>query len=52
MSLISEINRTETNKNKTKTVANNIDNKLVELGGEQAESLADIPNKIEVTWTG
>lgn len=48
MSLISEINRTETNKNKTKTVANNIDNKLVELGGEQVESLADIPNKIEV----
>lgn len=48
MSLITEINRTETEKNKTKQVAVNIDNKLVELGGERAESLADIPNKIEV----
>lgn len=34
MSLASEINRTETEKNKTKKVATNIDNKLVELGGE------------------
>lgn len=47
MSLIQEINRTETNKNKTKQVAINIDNKLVELGGEQAVNLADVPNKIE-----
>ena len=46
MSLASEINRTETEKNKTKKVATNIDNKLVELGGEQAINLADVPNKI------
>lgn len=48
MSLIQEINRTGTETNKTKQVATQIDNKLIELGGEQAESLADIPNKIEV----
>lgn len=48
MSLISEINRTETEKNKTKTVATNIDNKLVELGGEQATDLSDVPNKMGV----
>ena len=48
MSLIQEINRTETEKNKTKQVATNIDNKLVELGGEQAINLADVPNKMEV----
>ena len=47
MSLIQEINRTETNKNKTKTVATNIDTKLVELGGEQATDLAEVPNKID-----
>ena len=47
MSLITEINRTETNKNKTKQVAINIDNKLVELGGEQAIDLSDVPNKIQ-----
>lgn len=46
MSLIQEINRTETNKNKTKQVATNIDNKLVELGGEQATDLSDVPNKM------
>ena len=46
MSLISEINRTETEKNKTKQVAINIDNKLVELGGEQAIDLADVANKM------
>ena len=48
MSLITEINRTETEKNKVKKVATNIDNKLVELGGEQATDLADVPNKMEV----
>ena len=48
MSLIQEINRTETNKNKTKQVATNIDNKLIELGGEQATDLTDVPNKMEV----
>ena len=49
MSLIQEINRTETEKNKTKQVATNIDNKLVELGGERATDLADVPNKIDET---
>ena len=48
MDLKNTINNTNTAKEKTKTVATNIDNKLVELGGERAESLADIPNKIEV----
>ena len=48
MSLRDTINNTNTQKENIKTVAINIDNKLVELGGEQAESLADIPNKIEV----
>lgn len=47
MSLIMEINRIDTNKNKIKTVANNIDNKLVELGGEQAMNLASVPNKLK-----
>lgn len=46
MSLKDEINRTETEKNKTKTVATNIDNKLVELGGQRAIDLSDVPNKI------
>ena len=46
MSLTQEINRTETEKNKTKQVATNINNKLVELGGEQAANLNDVPNKI------
>ena len=49
MNLKQEINRTETEKNKTKKVATNIDNKLVELGGEQAIDLSDVPNKIEKT---
>ena len=48
MDLKNTINITNTNKENVKTVAINIDNKLVELGGEKAESLADIPNKIEV----
>lgn len=47
MSLIQEINRTNTAKEKTKTVATNIDSKLVELGGEQAIDLSDVPNKID-----
>ena len=47
MSLISEINRTNTSKEKAKTVAVKIDNKLVELGGEQAINLADVPNKMQ-----
>lgn len=48
MSLRDNIDNTNTQKDNLKTVATQIDNKLVELGGEQAESLADIPNKIEV----
>lgn len=52
MSLTSEINRTETEKNKTKTVAVNIDNKLVELGGEQAINLAEVPSKIDRALSG
>ena len=46
MSLVTEINRTEREKNKTKKVATQIDNKLVELGGEQATNLSDVPKKI------
>lgn len=52
MSLIQEINRTETEKNKTKQVATNIDNKLVELGGEQATNLSDVANKMGAMVTG
>lgn len=48
MSLTDTINNTNTQKENLKTVATKIDNKLVELGGEQAINLADIPNKIEV----
>lgn len=47
MSLIQEINRTGTETNKTKQVATNIDNKLVELGGERATDLADVVNKMD-----
>lgn len=47
MSLKDEINNTNTQKENIKTVANKIDNKLVELGGEQAINLADVPNKIK-----
>lgn len=49
MPLKSTINNTNTQKENIKTVANNIDNKLVELGGEQIINLADVPNKIEKT---
>lgn len=47
MSLVTEINRTGTETNKTKQVATNIDNKLVELGGERATDLADVVNKMD-----
>ena len=47
MSLITEINRTETEKEKVKKVATQIDNKLVALGGQQATDLADVPNKMQ-----
>lgn len=49
MSLTDTINNTNTEKKNLKTVANNIDSKLVELGGERATDLADVPNKIEKT---
>ena len=45
--LKSTIDNTNTQKENIKTVATNIDNKLVELGGERATDLADVPNKIE-----
>lgn len=47
MSLISAINNTNIQKENLKIVAVNIDNKLVELGGEQATNLSDVPNKID-----
>lgn len=47
MSLTDTINNTNTQKENVKTVATNIDNKLVELGGERATNLADVVNKIE-----
>lgn len=46
MDLKSTINNTNTQKENVKKVAINIDNKLVELGGEQATSLADVVNKM------
>lgn len=46
MDLKNTINNTNTQKENIKTVANNIDNKLVELGGEQAINLADVVNKM------
>lgn len=46
LNLKSEIDRLNNNKEKTKRAATNIDNKLVELGGERATDLADVPNKI------
>lgn len=46
MDLKSTINNTNTQKENIKTVANNIDNKLVELGGERATDLADVVNKM------
>lgn len=47
MSLKDTINNTNTQKENIKTVANKIDNKLVELGGERATNLADVVNKID-----
>lgn len=47
MSLKDAINNTNTQKENIKTVANNIDNKLVELGGEKATDLSDVANKME-----
>ena len=47
MSLKDTINNTNKQKENAKTVATQIDNKLVELGGEQAENLSDVANKME-----
>lgn len=47
MDLKNAINNTNAQKENIKTVANNIDNKLIELGGEKAENLNDVPNKIQ-----
>ena len=47
MSLKDTINNTNTQKENIKTVANNIDNKLIELGGERATNLADVALKIQ-----
>ena len=47
MSLTDTINNTNKQKENAKTVATQIDNKLVELGGEQAENLSDVANKME-----
>ena len=46
MDLKSTINNTNTQKENIKTVATNIDNKLIELGGEKAENLNDVVNKM------
>lgn len=46
MSLTDTINNTNKQKENIKTVANNIDNKLVELGGERATDLVDVVNKM------
>lgn len=46
MSLKDTINNTNTQKENIKTVASNIDNKLVELGGERAKDLNDVANKM------
>ena len=46
MDLKNTINNTNTHKENIKTVATQIDNKLVELGGEQATDLSDVANKM------
>lgn len=46
MDLKNTINNTNTQKDKLKIGKRNIDNKLVELGGEQATDLADVVNKM------
>ena len=47
MSLTDTINNTNKQKENVKIVAAEIDNKLVELGGERATDLADVVNKME-----
>lgn len=52
MDLKNTINNTNTQKENIKTVATQIDNKLVELGGEQAIDLSDVANKMGAMVTG
>lgn len=47
MNLKTEIDKTNDLKNKTKKAKENINNKLIELGGENASDLADISNKMQ-----
>lgn len=46
MSLTDTINNTNAQKENIKTVATQIDNKLVELGGEKATNLSDVVSKM------
>lgn len=46
-SIKNEINRTESIKNKTNKAKENINNKLIALGGSSAKNLNDVPNKID-----
>lgn len=52
MSLISEIDRTNTSKEKAKKDKVNINNKLVSLGGQSATNLSKVPEKIQQMVTG
>ena len=52
MDLKNTINNTNTHKENIKQVATQIDNKLVELGGEQATDLSDVANKMGAMVTG
>lgn len=47
MDLTNEINRNDKNKNNLKKAKNNIDNKLVELGGDASTNIFNVPEKIE-----
>lgn len=47
MSLKTEIDKTNDLKNKTKKAKTNINAKLIEFGGQNATSLADVPNKMQ-----
>lgn len=46
LNLKSEIDRLNTNKEKTKKVKENINTKLVEYGSTQANTLAEVPDKL------
>lgn len=47
MSLKTEIDKTNDLKNKTKKAKDNINAKLTELGGQNANNLADVPSKMQ-----